>query len=54
VNPACFARIVCFLRLKAMLGDDARVQVHVPGSDMPSFERLINYYNLKDIKSCII
>ena len=52
-NPECFLRIMSYLRLRVMLGYDPEAKIMAPKDDLPSLERLVNYYSIKAQTGCL-
>ena len=52
-NPECFLRIMSYLRLRVMLGHDPEAKIMAPKDDLPSLERLVNYYSIKAQTGCL-
>ena len=52
-NPECFLRIMSYLRLRVMLGNDPEAKITASKDDLPSLERLVNYYSIKAQTACL-
>ena len=52
-SPEGFLRIMSYLRLRVMLGHDPEAKIMAPKDDLPSLERLVNYYSLKSQTGCL-